>query len=176
MVWVDVNFLAKVWDYAIVRRPGFIAAHRCCNSRRGKSMLTMRANGSKTGRRISEQIRVHMHGPSLYLYLNIRIIHVYYKSSERCGWFSFLFLRKELKIINHEHVEAADVAVSSRSKVLLATWWKSGPKNKPKLMIFMSNFTRTSKCSMQNSFHAPFSGQVAKQSLQLSFGFYEVSV
>ena len=60
-------------------------------------------------------------------------------------------LRKRYKIINHEHVEAADVAVSSRSKVLLATWWKSGTKNKPKLRRFMPNFTTRSKYSYLTS-------------------------
>lgn len=60
-------------------------------------------------------------------------------------------LRKRYKIINHEHVEAADVAVSSRSQVLLATWWKSGTKNKPELRKFMPNFTTTVKYSYLTS-------------------------
>ena len=60
-------------------------------------------------------------------------------------------LRKRYKIISHEHVEAADVAVSSISKVLFATWWKSGTKNKPKLRRFMPNFTTSSKYSYLTS-------------------------
>lgn len=61
-------------------------------------------------------------------------------------------LRNGYEIINHEHVEAADVAVGSRSKVLFATWWKSGTKNIPKLRRFMLNFKRSSKYWLKTAF------------------------